>query len=223
MLRLAAILLLAAAPLSAQSSARPTETQSPTESQAVPESSVEAAARPEPDAAAGASTPEVDPETGAVKQTPAGAIRFLDTLAQQGSLLVQYHYNTWPAYMLQYKVDRVTAPTECSAVFSGKPYGVALAGWPTYMAGTANFAYGMKEFAERYKHNPLPWTIDMSKVTSVTLAGLTAQHSNDQQTILVNGPFFVPLRLPDQALAKRVQYAITFLKEACDKTAETGF
>lgn len=172
------------------------------------------------DSAAG---PEIDPVTGAIKQTPAGAIRFLDTLAQQGSLFVHYHYNIWPAYMLQYRVDRVSASSECSTVFSGKPYAVALPGWPTYMAGTANFAYGMKEFSERYKHNPLPWTVDWSKVTSVTLGGLAAQQANDEQTVLVNGPVFVPLRLPDQALAKRLQYAMTFLKEACDKTSDTGF
>lgn len=170
-----------------------------------------------------AAGPEIDPVTGAIKQTPAGAVRFLDTLAQQGSLFVQYHYNDWPAYMLQYRVDRVSAGAECSTVFVGKPYAVALPGWPTYMAGTANFAYGMKEFSERYKHNPLPWTVDWSKVTSVTLGGLAAQQSNDEQTVLVNGPVFVPLRLTDRALAKRLQYAMTFLKEACDKTADTGF
>jgi hypothetical protein len=208
MRHLAFLMLAMAAPAVAQ-----------TESSAAPADPVAQPAEP----AQTTAQPEVDPATGAVKQTPAGAVRFLDTLAQQGSLLVQYHYNTWPAYMLQYKVDRVTASAECSTVFSGRPHGVALAGWPTYMAGTANFAYGMKEFSERYKHNPLPWTIDWSKATSVTLAGLTAQHANDQQTVLVNGPFFVPLRLPDQALAKRVQYAMTFLKEACDKTADTGF
>lgn len=159
-----------------------------------------------------------------VRQTPEGAMRFLDTVAQQGSMFLSYHYASWPLFLLQYKIERIEPVGDCAILMSGKPHAVQLQGWPLYRAGSDQFDYGMKEFSERYQHKPMPVTIDFSKVTSITLTGSTAKSVNDQKTVLVKaGTAMGPIRLTDEALAKRVQYAMTFLKEACDKTVDTGF
>lgn len=74
-----------------------------------------------------------------------------------------------------------------------------------------------------YRYEPFPWIVDWSRVSEISLGGLSAKHPNDQQTIILAGTRTIALRLPNAALAKRVHYAMQFLKERCDPTAETGF
>lgn len=176
----------------------------------------EAASEPEPEI-------EIDPETGAVRQTPAGAIRFLDTLAQQGSLTLLHHFQAWPAFTFTSKLDGVRRGSDCQALFSGRPEQISPARGGTYPAGTPEFDSALRQVAGMYRHQPLPWVIDWSRVSAVSFGGYSAKHGNDQQTVVVTGTRPIELRLPDQALAKRVHYAITFLKESCDRTADTGF
>lgn len=166
---------------------------------------------------------ELDPESGSVKQTPAGAIRFLDTLAQQGSLTLLHHYQAWPSFTFTSRLEGVRRGSDCQALLSGRPEQISLPRGGTYSAGTPEFDSALRQIAGIYRHQPLPWVVDWSRVSSVTFGGYSAKHGYDQQTVLVTGARPIELRLPDQALAKRVHYAITFLKEACDRTANTGF
>ncbi len=180
----------------------------------------EAEFEPEPEPA-----PEIDPETGAIKQTPAGAIRFLDTLAQQGALTILHLWNAGQGTEIYSKLEHVRRKSDCQAMLFGKLDRISSETGQSYQAGTPEFAYVIKQVSSRSLFGSPPYAIDWSKVLSVSYGGLSARSSNDEQTVLVNGPQGVELalRLPDRALAKRAHYAITFLREACDRTAETGF
>ncbi len=166
---------------------------------------------------------EIDPETGAVKQTPAGAIRFLDTLAQQGSLTILHHYQAWPSFTLSSKLQRVRRGNDCQAQFLGRPEFISLSNSGSFPAGTPEFESALRQISGMYRHEPLPWIVDWSRISEVSFGGLSAKHPNDQQTVVLSGTRAIALRLPNQALAKRVHYAVLFLKERCDPTADTGF
>lgn len=166
---------------------------------------------------------EIDPETGAVKQTAAGAIRFLDTLAQQGSLTVLHHYQAWPSFTFSSKLQRVRRGNDCRAQFLGRPEFISLANGGSYPAGTPEFESALRQISGMYRYEPFPWIVDWSRVSDVSFGGLSAKHPNDQQTVSLAGARPIALRLPSEALAKRVHYAMQFLKERCDPTAETGF
>lgn len=180
----------------------------------------EAEFEPEPEPA-----PEIDPETGAVKQTPAGAIRFLDTLAQQGALTILHLWNLGQGTEVYSKIEQVRRKSDCQAVLFGRPDRISSETGKSYQAGTPEFAHVIKQVSKDSLFGFPPYAADWSKVLSVSYGGLSTSAPNDEQTVLVNGPsgMELALRLPDRALAKRAHYAITFLREACDRTAETGF
>lgn len=157
-------------------------------------------------------------------QTPEGAQRFVSILAEKGSLKVFYHYLLWPRFNLIYRVTSAASAGQCVTRLEGVPSSMQLKGRPFFTAPSPAFENDFKAFLKSYTHTPLPIAIDWSQVTSISITGHTVGSANDGSTLwIVGSAGGTALYVGDAALTKRVHYALTFLKEHCDKTGETGF
>jgi hypothetical protein len=157
-------------------------------------------------------------------QTPEGAQRFLSILAEQGALKIYYHYLLWPQFHLSYQVTSASSGGECVTRLEGVPDSIQFKGGLSSMVPSAGFDSDFRIFTRFYTHAPPPSAIDWSNVRSITITGPAAGATNDGLTLwITGGAGGSALYIGDAALTKRVHYALTFLKEHCDKTAETGF
>lgn len=167
-------------------------------------------------------TPTVAQDT---KQTPEGAQRLLSILAEQGSLQLFYHYQHWPRFTLIYRATAATSESVCLTRLDARPESIGIPLKATVTGPSAEFNSALRSLAPAYTHVPPPAAINWAKVTSVTIGGWAATvDRSDELTVWIAEPDGgTALRVADGAMVKRVHYAATFLKEHCDKTAETGF
>ncbi len=75
-----------------------------------------------------------------------------------------------------------------------------------------------------------PFKVDWSRVLSIEVVtnsapGKLASDGKPRRLLVSQGISEQPFLFifPDEAIARRAQYAFQFLKEHCDQTAETGF
>ena len=171
----------------------------------------------QPDAAAdGAGPPQ---------QTAEGAHRFLALITEQQNIFAYPTRNSWPAFGAKYHVT-MAQDGPCATRVDGKVAAYTFGqGW--VLAGTPQFnAKRLAALHAQHRVAPPPYTIDWSRVASVAIVNGVVPDAQDNpgQVVLTDGANgFVQLFFADQTTAKRVRYAMEFLKLSCDKTAETGF
>jgi len=162
------------------------------------------------------------------EQTVEGAQQFLAALAGRGQLVHNAHYFAYPAVALVYRVTSLE-PDQCRMKISGHPYAYVAQpnnNDPWVKSGDKNWSSSRFENL-RVRHDlpPLPAEVDWSRVTKILLTmGAEKSESGSYQTVLIQwSGGFLTLDTPDLNLARRIEYAANFLKEACDPTAATGF
>jgi hypothetical protein len=168
-----------------------------------------------------------------IQQTPEGAQRFLSTVIKQYEIVAVTTYNK-PKAHLAYRLTNAHSMGVCVTKFD--------TGWRIYAdyldrQDPIERESGQQGWSEAQYQRYIrlagtqepPFTIDWSRVNLLKIVTTTAPNKNissdgrNRRVAILEGTNVLVLILPDEDLAKRVQYAMQFLKEACDKTAETGF
>jgi hypothetical protein len=159
-----------------------------------------------------------------VEQTPENAQKFLSLIGESRDVKINFSRHRWPDFSAEYRVQFSRAG-ECATQVDGKPFAYFDGAWR--YEGTSNFDARFKSLMQRHTLAGPPWTIDWTKVGSITIVdGLipdSALHPGQVIVVRYGGKAFVQFVISDQATAKRVHYAMEFLRVACDRTAETGF
>jgi hypothetical protein len=159
-----------------------------------------------------------------VQQTPEGAHRFLALISENQKVILNYSRFRFPEFTAEYRIQFVRA-SECQTSIEGQPTGYAFdRNWQ--QPDSYNFQARITAYMQRYNLPTPPLHVDWSKVGSVEIAnGLIADNSELYGRVILirQSGGLIQTLYEDQATAKRVQYAMQFLKEACDQTAETGF
>jgi hypothetical protein len=163
-------------------------------------------------------------EEGA-KQTPEGAQRFLTLIAEQQPVFVYPTRQTWPAFGAAYRAAMAGNGT-CETRVHGK-LATYFNGKTWIPADSTQFNQGrLTALHTQYRVPAPPYTIDWSRVSSVQIVDGVAVNEvgTPGRVVLTSGASgSVQLLFEDPVTAKRVRYAMEFLKTHCDKTAETGF
>jgi hypothetical protein len=164
-----------------------------------------------------------------VQQTPEGAHRFLGLVPQQVRVTALPHRFVYPAAGIQYAIGSIREDGPCASIIEGKADAYAVRGYWTYDSNRGFDARVPPRLAQQYNMLVPPYRIDWGSVSSIMLgdyavANPTGTSDAVGQIMLIHaGGTMVQLRIFDAVMAKRVQYAMQFLKESCDATAETGF
>lgn len=169
-----------------------------------------------------------------IAQTPEGAQLFLATLVRQYEIGVVTTYS-WPSAHLAYSLTSADEDGRCRTRFEGGP--------AAYVDGIGTDRPNQvsrdspRWSEERYRRylasgrtaEP-PFEIDWTRVLPVELVDNSApgKLGSDQRLrrVLVSEGsrrHSLVFLFPDEAIARRAQYAMQFLTEACDQSAETGF
>jgi len=157
------------------------------------------------------------------EQTPEGAVRFLRVLAENGSLLVDAEYLGVfsPAVRLTPETGesrRQWGPARRIALF--EETGPCTSRY-TLETPPSTFKPGDREYySMSLTPEPMPpVTLDLSQVTTVR-----ASTGEEETLIFLEGaePGF-RFSVADDNLRPRVTYALEFLRQRCDRTADTGF
>lgn len=175
------------------------------------------------------------PANGQSAQTAPNAQAFIASIAKQYTvqILPGYGYSTDTIYVSFFLRD-ASSEDECRTKLSGDI---------SYFSGKdllGHFSGGASETAEslsrltaaldRYRIIGLPYQLDWSRVVSVEQSnqykdpkfGFGRLVDKSAVRILVNGKDFT-LLFPSEQLAARATFAFEFLRQHCDKTAQTGF
>jgi hypothetical protein len=158
-----------------------------------------------------------------VEQTTENAQRFLTLIGESRDIRYNLSRTGWPNWSAEYKAQ-FARMSECETQVNGTPFAFYDGSW-RYRDST-NFDTRFAAQIARYKPIVPPFKIPWAKVSSVTIVGgLTADSSDypGQVVLITTKNATVQFWISDTATAKRVQYAMEFLRVACDETAETGF
>jgi hypothetical protein len=164
-----------------------------------------------------------------VQQTPEGAHRFLSLVPQQVRVTALPHRFVYPAAGIQYVIGSIRDDGPCASVIEGRADAYATRGYWTYDSHRGFDARIPPRLAQQYNMRVPPYRIEWGSVSSITLGDYAVANPTGisdaigQIMLIQSGSTHVQLRIFDAAMAKRVQYAMQFLKESCDATAETGF
>lgn len=180
-----------------------------------------------------------NPDKDAGRQTPENAHRFLSLIAEQSEIKTDPGLPRMDAVAYRVRFSQVDA---CATRIEGEAYAYMRNGvWvgrgvrPTggggngLIAGLIAGAVQPPRFDPRQVERVLqandlvgpPWVIEWNRVSSVQLR--SAETWPNRVISVAGSGGERMLFLQDEATAKRVQYAMQFLKEYCDRTAETGF
>lgn len=169
-----------------------------------------------------------------IEQTPEGAQLFLSTLVRQYEMGVVTTYSS-PSAHLVYLLTSADQDGVCRTRFDGDAQ-VYVEGTGTERPVAVN--KGSPQWSEEKYRRFLsmsrtaepPFVIDWSRVLPLELVDSSAPgklgSDKEMRRVLVSqGSRSRPLvfLFPDEAIARRAQYAMQFLKEHCDQSAETGF
>ena len=160
-------------------------------------------------------------------QTAENAHRFLSLIGQQHPIML-YPARYRADFRLEYgNVEFATNAVCTTTVAAGlRAYTPAGRPWIFWNAPNFNQRRLEQELATR-QISPPPYEIDWSKVASVTLNDTLieggAADVPQRGILIVMQSGFIQLAFQDAATARRVHYAMEFLKAHCDRTAETGF
>ncbi len=168
-------------------------------------------------------------------QTPEGAQRFLATLIDQYDVFAVTTYSV-PNVHLVYRLTGAGAGADGACRMTLTPDVRAYFRNPG-TAGQLEVREDRPGWDEAEYRRMLeiagvpepPFVIDWSRITGsriVTTSAPEKAKSDDRaRRVAIEQNARVPfvLIVPDEGLAKRLDYAIKFLKEHCDKTADTGF
>lgn len=166
-------------------------------------------------------------------QTPEGAQQFLQMAVERYGVAAVTTYEA-PAAHLAYRLQSSRPEGTCATILeaSTRVYVRGLGGSSPREIESGTPSWNEKEyqqFVRAAKTQAPPFKVDWSRVLSIEVVANSAPRKlgsdGKQRRLLVSQGsrqqlFFV---FPDEALAKRAQYAFQFLKEHCDLTAETGF
>lgn len=156
----------------------------------------------------------------ATTQTVEGARRFLNLLAEDGHLEMQSWNKT--GWMVSYKATSVDF-SQCRSTFTGTPYGYPdQAGNMIFPNSTAWSEPAFYAAVAGREIPTAPYTLEWSKIAAVSTYKPT-QYDSERAVAISGSDRHFYLKLPTPDLAKRVRYAVEFIKASCDRTAETGF
>ena len=168
-----------------------------------------------------------------IQQTPQGAQRFLSTLVNQYNIVAVTTYNRSKVH-LAYRLADAQSMGVCVTRFNSRSrvYVDSLDRQDPIERESGQQGWSEAQY-RRYVQiagtKEPPFNVDWSRVTLLKIVTTTAPNKNvpsdgrNRRVAIQEGADVLVLILPDEDLAKRVQYAMQFLKEACDHTAETGF
>ena len=153
-------------------------------------------------------------------QTVDGARRFLNLLAEDGHLEMQsWNKSGW---MVSYKATSVDF-AQCQSTFMGTPYGYPdQAGNFIYPNSTAWSEPAFYAVVAGREIPTAPYTLEWSKIAAISTYK-PGQYDTERAVAISGSDKHLYLKLPTPELAKRVRYAVEFIKASCDRTAETGF
>lgn len=165
----------------------------------------------------------------APQQTVEGAHRFLALFSDQQLIKLNPVRGVWPRFGVEYKAS-FTKKSDCETTVGGalRAYYTPNQGW--VMVGTPQFEQRRFESLGTRNGVPLPYlpvTIDWSRVSSVSIVDSIIDDGTSPfpgMVVSLQTPTWqARFTMPDAPSAQRLEYAMEFLKAACDQTAETGF
>lgn len=154
-----------------------------------------------------------------VTQTPEGAQRFLALMAKTVVLQVEEPHRQNGQAFIHFHITKIAQGADvCTSRFDADP---------NHFAGSQIPANGrdferFPALVARHGFSAPPFNIDWSKVQ---LSELT-DPQNGNTHLVISSPdrtLYMLALTTDVGPHKRIKYAMQFLKEACDKTADTGF
>lgn len=167
-------------------------------------------------------------------QTPASAQQFLGMVVERYGVAAVTTYQV-PTAHLAYRLQSSRPEGTCATILeaSTRVYVRGLGGSSPGEIESGTPSWNEKEyqqFVRAAKAQTPPFKVDWSRVHSIELVtnsapGKLASDGKPRRVLVSQGTSGQPFLFifPDEAIARRTQYAFQFLKEHCDLTAETGF
>ena len=172
--------------------------------------------------AVGATTSAQDGSEAAVNRTPAGAVKFLDTVAKRGGMGIG-HYATREVTVTAF-FSGVVAESDCLTRFDGR-YAFMKLDPPALSGefGKAEDAANAEKFLAATGFTAPPKRIDWSRVGSIVRTSQPIHYSSwidEAKYLRIDG---VTWFFPDVRTAERAEFAIRYLVERCSLAEVEGF